>query len=195
MNLVDRKSGALTLVFPHNRSFVRLKPAVQNPSFARPRLPVGLPSGIGPQSKAVAATASPAMPAMPMTPMALTPQEKMELRSIGQRTNILGLACVRYELKQLGDTLEIWATEQLLPYQPYVRNQMPGHGPRGIQELWPELLASRNLFPLRVTLRNGNTHEQFSFAVTSISPTTFSDADASLFEPPSGYVEIQPLPF
>jgi len=130
-----------------------------------------------------------------MTQMTSMAQEKMELRSTGQRTNILGLACVRYELKQLGDTLEVWATEQLLPYQPYVRNQMPGQGPRGIQELWPELLASRNLFPLRATLRNGNNREQFSFAVTSISPATFSDADASLFAPPSDFFEIQPLPF
>src|SRR6266581_5295676 len=30
VDILDRKSSALTLLFPHNRSFVRLKPAAEN---------------------------------------------------------------------------------------------------------------------------------------------------------------------
>src|SRR5450432_1779120 len=38
VDIVDRSSGALTLLFPHNRSFVRLKPVVENSS-----MPPGFP--------------------------------------------------------------------------------------------------------------------------------------------------------
>jgi hypothetical protein len=55
VNIVELKSGAVTLVFLHNRSFVRLKPATETtnaptpgPS-AMPLPPGGLPPGIGPQ--------------------------------------------------------------------------------------------------------------------------------------------------
>lgn len=52
--------------------------------------------------------------------------------------------------------MEIWATDKLLPYHAYVRNQPPRFGPRMIEERWPELLTAKKLFPLRASLHFDN---------------------------------------
>ncbi len=252
-NIINLDSGAVTLLFPHNRSFVRLKPASENVTSpfpgapAMPLPPGGLPPGIGPQTAVAGAPASlgapappasigpanlpgvtvpppmrqvptmpnmpgpPAglppgigpqaggfptaagMPAMPMLPF--PPMEKAELKATGETTNILGYACARYELKERGETMEIWATDQLLAYQPYIRHQPNRFGPRMIEEQWPGLLTSRKLFPLRASLRFDNGTERFRFEVKSITPQKLTDEDMKLFQPPDGYFEIQPLPF
>jgi hypothetical protein len=86
-NVVNRDSGAITLLFPYNRSFMRWKPAPQNAS-PFPGAPV-LPPGIGPQARPLPAapagigptnlpgmpapTATPPMPAMPQMPLGLPP--------------------------------------------------------------------------------------------------------------------------
>jgi hypothetical protein len=196
-NIVNLQSGELTLLFPHNRSFVRLKSAAQSvtaPTPSAPAMPVppgGLPPGIGPQS--VAARSAPMMPAMPMMPA--PPVERAELKGTGERTNILGLACVRYELKQRGETLEVWATDKLFAFEPYRQNQPHRFGPRTIEEQWPEQLTARKLFPLVASLRFDNGAERFRFEVKSITPEKIEDSDAKLFQPPPDYQEIQPLPF
>ena len=109
--------------------------------------------------------------------------------------NILGFACARYELKQRGETLEIWATDKLLPYQPYLRNQPSRFGPRMIEEQWPEMLKERNLFPLRVSLRYDNDTVRFRFEVRSVKEEKIASPDGKLFHPPADYHEIEPLPF
>jgi hypothetical protein len=121
--------------------------------------------------------------------------EKMALQATGQKTNLLGFACAGYELKQRGETLEIWATDQLLPFQPYVRNQSPRFGPRMIEDQWPAMLTSRKLFPLQASLRYDNGAERFRFEVTSVTSDKITDPDGKLFQPPTDYHEIQPLPF
>jgi hypothetical protein len=40
-----------------------------------------------------------------------------------------------------------------------------------------------------------NGAERFRFEVTSVTPQKLTDAEAKLFQPTAGYVEIQPLPF
>ena len=53
VDILDRNTGELTLLFPNNRSFVRLKPATENSSATPPgfpHMPAGLPPGVGPQS-------------------------------------------------------------------------------------------------------------------------------------------------
>ena len=51
VDILDRQAGALTLLFPHNRSFVRLKPVVDNspapPGF--PQMHGGVPPVAGSQ--------------------------------------------------------------------------------------------------------------------------------------------------
>jgi hypothetical protein len=164
------------------------------PMPVRPQPPGGLPPGVGPQSPT--GPGAPGMPSMPaMPPMPMMPAAKLELQATGQKTNLLGFACQQYVLKQRGETLEIWATDQLLPYQPYLQNQPHRFGPQRIEEQWPGMLTSRKLFPLLVSLRYDNGAERFRFEVQSITPQKLTDEDAKLFQPPAGYFEIQPLPF
>jgi hypothetical protein len=246
-NLVALDSGAITLVFPHNRSFVRLKnagqsaaspfpgapgmplplgglppgigPQTRNPSSApavpqmpmppagigptnlpgvpappampaMPQAPAGLPPGIGPQAQSAGA---PAMPALPM--MAMMPGEKAELKATGEKTNLLGYACERFELRQRGEVMEIWATDQLFPFQPYQQNQPHRFGPRMIEEQWPELLKAKKLFPLLAVLKFEHGPERYRFEVKVITPEKIEDRDGKLFQPPPDYHEIEPLPF
>jgi hypothetical protein len=254
VDILDRNSGTLTLLFPNNRSFVHVKPATDTatvgapglpgmpmpnmpntsmqaagtaattpalpmpsmpnmpnmpPRPAMPQMPMGttggtpvqpapgmppmpsmpaLPQGVGPQAQ----SGMPSMPPMPMMPGMM---EKTELQATGQKTNLLGFACQQYQLKQRGETLEIWATDQLFPYQPYVQNQPHRFGPRRIEEQWPAMLTSRKLFPLLASLRYDNGAERFRFEVQSITPQKLTDEEAKLFQPPEGWFEIQPLPF
>jgi hypothetical protein len=255
IDIVDLKSGALTLVFPHNRSFVRLTPgSTGNLPVASGSLPGATaaksslqssPNPFGPANAGNGAGESPArpnppMPQMPtstgagmpqMPPMAMPPShgygapgmpppmmsEKIELKPTGKKEKILGFACEQFKIKQRGETMEIWATDQLIPYQPYLRNRTSRFGPRMIEEQWPVLLTSKKLFPLRVSLHfdNGPSSpavrrdesvsprrpdrtggpERFRFEVKSITPEKIADKDGKLFQPPEGYTEIQPLPF
>jgi hypothetical protein len=263
-NLVDRQTGALTLLYPHNRSLVRLKnsgattsapvqsmpgmppgglppgigpqagatpgmpampvppaglpPAIgptnlpgmpappQMPAMsAMPNLPAvggmpappgGLPPGIGPQARAPTASGVPAMPAMPAMPMMPMPgMETLELKATGDQTNLLGCACARYEIKQRGEVMEIWATDQLLPYQPWRQNQSPRFGPPMIEEQWGELVKAKKLFPLLAVLKFENGAERLRFEVKSVTPQKAEEQDGALFQPPADYHEVQPLPF
>jgi len=224
VDILDRQAGALTLLFPHNRSFVRLKPVVDNssapPGFppmpggvppvagsqpqppGAPTMPSSLPPGVGPQARPPAMPAMPNMPNMPagggmpaMPAMPMMPAEKMELKATGEKTNLLGYACEKFEIKQRGETMEIWATDGLLPFQNYVRNQPPRFGPRMIEEQWAGLVTAKKLFPLRASLHFEEGAEQYRFEVQSITPQKLTEEDLKLFLPPDGYFEIQPLPF
>ena len=91
--------------------------------------------------------------------------------------------------------MEIWATDKLFPFQAYQQDQPHRFGPRPIEEQWPELLKARQLFPLLVRLRVEAGPERYRFEVKSIEPDRVADRDAKLFQPPSDYQEIEPLPF
>jgi Domain of unknown function (DUF4412) len=121
--------------------------------------------------------------------------DKPELKATDDKENILGYDCVRYEVKQRGETLEIWATDKLLPFQNWLRNQPSRFGPRMIEEQSAELLKARKLFPLRATLKSDGGAERFRFEVKSITPEKIEDREGAPFQPPPDYQEIQPLPF
>src|ERR1017187_3175153 len=197
VDLLDWPSGEMTLLFPNNRSFVRLKQG----SATVPVSPVGVPpTGSGepgtdtrpafnparsvPGQRPETAGETPAlpmpqmpampnmpnmpasggmpvmppmppgggMPAMPMMPPPMM-MEKMELKSTGEETNLLGFACEKYEIKQRGEVMEIWATDQLIPFQPYQQNQPHRFGLRMIEEQWGDLLKVKKLFPMLAILR------------------------------------------
>lgn len=227
-DILNLDTGELTLLFPANRSFVRLKSAdiatPNAPAFPGIPMPPAVPPlGVGPQPTSlpgapgqVGPTNLPGMPAMPSMPAAPTPNipqmppsagmpampmmppmmmEPMELKSTGQTTNLLGYICARYELTQRGETMEIWATDKLLSFQPYMPNQPHRFGPRMIESQWGNLLKAKKLFPLLATLKFQNGAERLRFEATSITPEEIRDEDGSLFEPPPDYREIQPLPF
>ncbi len=272
VDILNRTSGVLTLLFPHNRSFVRLKPVTETstlpPGFphtpgalppgvgpqtqpigvpVRPNLPLspgisgnslpgvgpanlqgipapshlpvmpdrpamlampaGLPPSIGPHASAPNQAGVPAIPQMPAMPnlggagavpaMPMMPMmgEAVELKATGERTNLLGFACEKFAIQQRGETMEIWATDQLLPFQVYVRNQPRRFGPQRIEEKWGDALRAKKLFPLLAVLKSGSGGERLRFEVQSITPETITDQDGTLFQPPAGYHELEPLPF
>ncbi len=226
VDILDCNTGDLTLLFPNNRSFVRLK-ALETSSVAPPGMSVmpnlpaqpaialtnlpampplppmppipNMPPGAGPPSTPRA----PAVPAMPgisggLPPLPIIPPPRMgkvELRDTGQTTNLLGFVCEHYEIKQRGETMEIWATAQLFPFQLYVQNQPHRFSPRLVEDQWAELLKAKKLFPLRAALKFDNGAELLRFEVQSVTPQALTDEDTRLFQPPPGYFEIQPLPF
>ena len=123
------------------------------------------------------------------------PGEALELKATGETTNILGYACARYEIKQRGEIMEIWATEKLLPFQAWLPNQPPRFGPQMLEEKWGGLLKSKRLFPLLAVLKFESGPERMRFAVTSITPEPTKDSDGAVFQIADEYQEIEPLPF
>jgi hypothetical protein len=254
VNLLDLTSGERTLLFPNNRSLVRLKSPAENSSstppgfpaqpampagigpqtqssFAppasigptnlpgipalppmpdRPAPPAGLPPGIGPQAGGAGNGTLPAAPGAGTLPMPMMPpvrMEKIELTATDDKTNLLGYACQKFEIKQRGEVMEIWATDKLLPFQPYLQNQPHRFGPQMLEERWGDSLKAKKLFPLLAVLRfeqpaspEGNGKpvagpERMRFEVKSITPQKLEDKDRALFQPPADYHELEPLPF
>ncbi|MCX8089470.1 MAG: DUF4412 domain-containing protein [Verrucomicrobiae bacterium] len=248
INLLALGTDEITLVFPHNRSFVRLKdsgacapaavpadaPSRSVGREARPTTPAAgalststavsvppaaigpaklpgapsmpalcqmpqLPTGVGPQPVPSGATpnaagGTPALP-MPMMPMMPTDiMDKPELKATGQKTNLLGYACEKFEIKRGGEVMEIWATDKLLPFRPWVANHLPRLGPRMLEEQWGELLRAKKLFPLFAVLKFENGPERLCFEVKAITTGKIADPDGKLFRPPPDYQEIEPLP-
>ena len=210
VDVVNLRTGALMLLHPHNRSFVRL-PAVAGAASAAPAgnppSPVGITPVVGLQAHPTNAPGAPmtppppdlpamgAMPPMPMMPVMPTPSEEMELKPTGLKTNLLGFACEQFEIRQCGEVMEIWATPALPPFQSYVPHQPPRLVPRLIEERWAGLLTARKLFPLRAQLQLETGPERFCFEVRAITPQKLQPEDAKAFLPPDNYVETQPLPF
>jgi len=193
VNIRDRHSEALTLVFPHNRSFVRLASAMPPPAqpgpAGMPPLPQPVPAapGFPPGPPAPPPLIGPTnLPGVPPVSLPTPP----ELKATGQKTNLLGYTCQQFELSQHGRKMEIWATERLLPFPGYLRQQPPRFGPRMIEEQWTELLRARKLFPMQVSLDG-----RVLFAVSAVTPEPLKGDDPALFQPPADYHELQPLPF
>lgn len=183
-DILNLQTKEMTLLFPNNQSFIRFKPVAENATSPE-MLPMNPPPGIGARPGN-----SPGMPAMPVM------MQKMELVQTNGTTNILGFACSRYELKQRGQVMEIWATDKLFPFQPYLENQPHRFGPRMIEEQWGGLVAEKHLFPLLAVSRFENGPERMRWKVTAITPENIKEEDqARFFEPPPEYQEIQPLPF
>jgi len=226
INLIARDTGAVTLLFPHNRSFVRL-PVTTNP--VAPRFPAGIPAPAmpvmpaapaAPASMNIGPTNLPGMPAppnfpappggmpapapmpmpglgggMPAMPMMPMPGEALELTATGDKTNLLGRACEKYEIKQRGEVMEIWAVEEGFSFRTWQQNQPPRFGPPMIEEKWAGLIRAKKLFPLLAVLKFDGGDERMRFEVTGIQPQKIKDPDGTLFQPPSDYHELEPLPF
>jgi hypothetical protein len=200
-DIVNLQTGEVTLLFPHNRSFMRLKNGGDSGN-AQP--PGGMPAPpLMPTPSAMPAPSLlPGPSGMSAVPLMLNPSampalrmESLILQSTGETTNLLGFACARYEIKQHGETMEIWATGQLLPFPPYLEAPPHRFGPRMLEEQWGGLLQARKLFPLAAVLKFDNGAERLRFAVSLVQPQKLTDADGKLFLPPDGYREIPPLPF
>ncbi len=180
VNLVARDTGVVMLLFPCNCSWVRLNP----PSADSP-----VPPGVGPQaSPSGVGNAVGVRPVLPMMPPPMA--GRLELVATGDKTNLFGFACTKFELGQRGETMEIWATDRLPPFQPYLQNRPLRFGSRTIEGLWGNLLKTRRLFPLRAVLKFENGAERLRFEVRSVESEKIEDQDGTLFQPPPGYWEL-----
>ena len=54
---------------------------------------------------------------------------------------------------------------------------------------------AKKLFPLLATSKFDNGAERYRFEVRSVTPEKITGGDEQLFQPPTNYFEIQPLPF
>lgn len=194
VDIFDRASGDLLLLFPHNRSFVRLKPAAENslPTPGVPPLPPlpPTPSSVRPLPQPPAFSG-----AAPLPPLPSRMAEPLELKATGDKTNLLGYVCEKFQVRQRGETMEIWATTALLPFQPYTRNQPHRSGARELDEQCAVLLAEKKLFPLLAILKFDEGAERYRFEVKTLAPEKVDTAGETLFQPPTHYQEIAPLPF
>ena len=179
-------------------------PPVTDPQMPHPPGPAGsmnpgnLPSAPNlPQMQM--AGGMPAMPMMMPPPM----MERMELVATTDITNLLGYPCTRYEIKSRGQVMEIWATDRLMPFQPYLQNHHRFE-PQIIEEQWGKLLKAKKLFPLMAVLNfylpsaPGNAppppvRERMRFEIQAITPQIITDD--TLFRPPPDYQEVPPLLF
>jgi hypothetical protein len=165
---------------------------------AMPSLPNGLPPGVGPQAGMPGA---PAMQVMPATPamngmmQRRFPGMQFQLQAADGQTNLLGYECRRYLIQQHGETMEIWATDGLQPFQVYLPNQPPGFGMPMIEFQWSHLLAEKKLFPLYASLRGDNGVELYRFEVQSIAAGNLTANDIQNLRPPGDYIEIPARPF
>lgn len=215
-NLIELDSGRMTLIFPHNRAFIRMKrlehPAASPPGF--PEIPIppgGLPQGIGPQA-GFTETGMPQMPdlqglpmpemrpedpARPTRPTRRRSSRELQFSTTDVTTNLFGYACTLYELRQRDRFMEIWATDRLIPFHQWFQHPpRRHHGPQHMEEHWAELLRIRNLFPLQVELKNENGKSlPFEFKVVSVTPKHLGAEEVKLFQPPAEYHELAPPPF
>ena len=120
---------------------------------------------------------------------------QLEMRATGETTNLLGYTCQRYEIKRHFETMEIWATDQIGPFQGYLAFQPRGFGPLMIEERWSATVAARKLFPLLATLRMDNGAERYRFEVLSIKPAKLTEEQINKFKVPPDYAEIMARPF
>lgn len=177
VDLVDLESGALTILFPHNQSFVRV--------------PMGAVGKPAPPPRPAMPAAGAQLPALP--PIPAPPRPKAELKPTGKKEKILGFDCEQWEIIERGETVEIWATAALVPFRAYVREFARRFGPGALEDAWGEQLTARKLFPLRAVLHDETPNERFRFEVKSIKPGKI--ADEQLFQPPPGYTELNPPSF
>ena len=133
VDLVSLESGGLTILFPHNRSFVR----VMNGA-------AGKPPGAMPAPPSVPSAGAP-MPTMP--PIPAPPQRQPELKPTGKKEKILGFACEQFEITDRGETIEIWATHDLVPFQNYFRDATPPFGPRSLRGTMGRAIAREEIVP------------------------------------------------
>jgi hypothetical protein len=195
INIIDLEAKKLTIVFPHNTTFMRVDLAKVGAQFSAPP---GFPSPPPiPNPKGM-----PPMPSMPPNPLAggammMPPTPGMggapELKKTEKTKKIQEFDCTLYTLSDRGETLEIWATDDaaLFPFRLLRRDSMSRHfGPQMLEEQWPELLQKRSLFPLEAILHvEPNGQERLSFKVDKIEEKKITDEN--LLRPPAGYIEIQ----
>jgi hypothetical protein len=180
INIIDLKAKKLTIVYPHNTTYVcvdltkkRAEPGAPGmPNFPNPMrsaslMPATTPEGkIGPSLPPPPGFPTPPpMPKMPNgkmpAPNSMRPpipkmfNQPAELKKTDKTKEIQGFKCALYTVSDRGQEFNIWATNgsALFPFRLIERNYLGRKfGPQMIEETWPELLRRKSLFPLEAIL-------------------------------------------
>jgi hypothetical protein len=182
VNVVDLTANRLTIIYPHNSSFVVVDLKRNEAPSGPPNFPPGFPAppnvgqagapprpgpAISPPSGFPTPPPMPSMPPLPNNPMAAAPPNMPvtpaqgfggtpELKKTDKAKKIQEFDCVLYTISDRMETFEIWATADsaLFPFRLIQANYLNRRfGPRMLEEQWIELLQKQSLFPLEVTLR------------------------------------------
>ena len=209
INIIDLNAKKLTIIYPHNTTFVRVDlgrqetlpagppgadtgPAISPPSgFPSPPPIPSLPPRVGPGAGAgvAGATNVTGMPAMRVPGMI----GASELKKTDETKKIEKFDCTLYRVSERGENLEIWATNDssLFPFRLITRDYLGRRfGPQMLEEIWPEMLRGKSLFPLEATLKvEPGGMERLSFKIEKIEKKKIEEE--KLFQPPERYIEIQ----
>ena len=224
VNLVALASGKLTVIFPHNSTFVlpdktqppappmppnfpappnipaapigaRTGPAIPPPGFPSPPATPAVPFGGSPNGAGgPPALSLPMMPPMPAMPGAFGAPE---LKKTEKTRTIQGMECTLYTLSDRGQNFEIWAASDsaLFPFRLLQRDSDPRRfGPPMIEEQWVELLQKKSLFPLEATLRSDPGGQERLSFKVSHIGRKKIEP-VDLFSVPKDFYEIQPPQF
>jgi len=183
INLVDLAAHRLTIVYPHNTTFVVIDLAKKQTS----------------QTNVASSPTMPSMPQMPAAGMPMIPPAMpnmagaTELKESGKTKKIQEFDCTLYTGSDRGQKFEIWATNDsaLFPFRLIERDSLGQRfGRRMIEESWPEKLREKSLFPLEFVLKmEPGGQERLSFRIDKIEKKKIDDAN--LFQPPEKYIETQ----
>lgn len=181
-NIVDRQSGEMILVYPFDHAIVRISSPSATTSHAHRALPVPSEAGM--------------MPAFihgARSEMRMSGADELALRPTGETNHFHGYPCGRYEIEWIHARMEIWATEEVFPFQRWrIREPFPRFGPPILEEDWSDLLRKNNLFPMFARVTDPSGRETYRFEVKSISEEAVADPDGQLFSLPPNYRELRP---
>jgi hypothetical protein len=187
VNIVDLATHKLTIVYPHNSSFVQIDLMQAEAQPGAPSLPSGFPipptRSMPLPDPAIGGPPVPAQGGFGGAP---------ELKKTDQKKKIQGFDCTLYTIGDRMDTFEIWATSAtaLFPFYPLHANYRGQHfGPQMLDEQWIRLLQKQSLFPLeaRLKLEHGGAGALFLPGGPDRGEKIENDAR---FKPPEDYQEI-----
>jgi hypothetical protein len=104
-------------------------------------------------------------------------------RDTGEKANILGYSCEKYEVTTSKGVTDIWATDQLGMFGGLSMGGAPGRHSSAAPQEWESVIKGSGFFPLRVVTSEGGK-EKFRLEVTSVDKMSLPD---SLFMPPDGW--------
>ncbi len=156
-DVLDRESGAMMLVFP-DPGLYGIKPLFS---------PV--------VRQVVFYPVMPVVPKTSPTPRPGPPIATIEFRETGHKKRILGYPCGQYEILLGSQSVEIWATDQLAPFQPYLDHRPFSAEMQTVDTQWGDLLRAKKLFPLLAVSKSNGGVERFRFEVKSIAPEKLAD--------------------
>jgi hypothetical protein len=205
-NLIDRATGNITILHPHNQSITTL------PSSAFTRKPAAphtsMPPGIGPDPSLVPqGTQLPNIPPIPSNLPGMAPA-MAELKTHSETRRLHGHTCTRHTVVlDPSLELEVWLAESpdLPPFYLLLREGPPQFGQNELLLDWPHLIRNSRKFPLLAILREIPTpdpipeienlepappqpepRELARWEVTSIAPASPEDA---LFTIPANFFQ------